>query len=237
MSKYKVVKLPFPVSGIEDIKKQYLESKGSPGGMSVRYRMPKQMVQLVGSGDDMGDDETYGMGLGKAKQWMIKLQPRQLTGLNKAKTNGKSYDLVLTKAQLKSMHGSGWFSDLFAPIAKAIAPVAEALIKPLTGKPRGRGANIEICSSCCGSGLLSKEEELDRFEANRLRHGPGSERIQQAVDAARQPQTPEQIAAIKQAAEIQRKSRRYLGMPNIKVVQPKGTGKISKKKVQPNISL
>lgn len=173
MANYRIARCPFPVSKITEIHDVYTSSKGQPGGCAIRYRMPKQMVSMVN--EKVSDDDgsgTYGMGLGDSKEMTFLLQPRQFIGLMNAKSKGKSYPLVLSAKQLKSMEGQGIFGSLFKAgksVAKSVAKTAlkeagKEAARELTKKALGGAAeesecdeDCDLCDKCNGSGLLAKQ--------------------------------------------------------------------------------
>lgn len=127
--KYKVVKVPFPADMVEKLAEEYKSKRSSPGGYSIRFRMGRGMVASVDEpvSYDSLESTIDGMGMSKLRPFMLMLQPRQHAGLMRAKSAGKPYDLVLTKSALTAMHGAGWFSDIFKPIVKIVAPMIEAV--------------------------------------------------------------------------------------------------------------
>lgn len=142
MSNYKIIKVPFPVDKIQSMKEAYDQSKSDPGGFAVRYRMPKGMVKMINEKVGAGDDETYGMGLGKAMPMTFLLQPRQYQGVMNAKEKDKSYLLVLSAKQLKQMTGQGLFSNILINAGKEVGKaVLPALVSKASNKIRGKGGD------------------------------------------------------------------------------------------------
>jgi len=183
MTDYKIAKVPFPIDKAKEIIDSYEKSKDTTGGFSVRYRMPKEMVKLTNEDVGAGVDESYGMGLGKAVKLSMLLQPRQMEGLNNAKGQGKAYNLVLSRKQLKAMKGQGLFSSILSAVAGPIAELAVGAIKKkiegkgeddtqdyqqeqpedIAAETGGRYSNeqcimeptdCDICPHCKGSGLI-----------------------------------------------------------------------------------
>jgi hypothetical protein len=178
MTSYKIAKVPFPVEKAKEILDSYEKSKNSPGGFSVRYRMPREMVAMVNENVGAGADNTYGLGLGRAERLSLLLQPRQMEGITNAKEKSKAYNLVMSKKQIKAMMGQGLFSSIISAVAPAVVEAAVgAISKKVKGKgeetetqqeqpediameAEGRGYNIEpledfdVCDHCKGSGLI-----------------------------------------------------------------------------------
>lgn len=181
MTDYKIAKVPFPLEKAKEIIESYDKSKNAPGGFSVRYRMPKEMVKMVNENTGAGADESYGLGLGKAAMLSMLLQGRQMDGLMNAKGQGKAYNLVLSRKQLKAMKGQGLFSSILSAVA---GPIAEAAVGAIANKIKGKGeddtqdyeeqpednidevgsrmneecifepSECDICPHCKGSGLI-----------------------------------------------------------------------------------
>lgn len=130
MVNYKLIRVPFPADKAREIMEQYEACKDSPGGMEIRYRLPRQMVgagSVDGEDFDPESEELVGMGLGSLIKMPILLQPRQFQGFQSAKAKGKSYPLVLNRAQLKAMKGQGLFKDIASVIAKIASPLLETV--------------------------------------------------------------------------------------------------------------
>lgn len=169
-SRYKIARLPFPVEQIQKIIDSYDKSKDSPGGLSIKYRMPKKLVATVN--EPMGSGVCgAGLDMGECIPWTIMLQPRQLTGLQNAKAKKIGYTLVLTKAQLKQMKGQGLFSTIAKTALTALAPIAvDVVSKKLKGKGTDEEDDLnyqgyeaddesqqhEICPNCNGEGIILK---------------------------------------------------------------------------------
>lgn len=131
MTNYRMIKVPFPVDKAQEIMEQYEACRHSPGGIEIRYRMPKEMVKagsIDGEDVDVSTEELTGMGLGKLMRMPLLVQPRQLTGFKSAKEKGKSYNLVLNRKQLDHMRGQGLFKDIASVIAKIAGPLLETVV-------------------------------------------------------------------------------------------------------------
>lgn len=133
-SRYRVVKVPMPLEQAKTIMESYQQTRKSPGGMSIRYRMPKVMVARGNETTGAGADESYGMGLGRAMMLPLLMQPRQFAGFENAKSQGKAYNLVLTKAQLDAMKGQGIFKKIADTLVKIAAPLLTTVAGPEAAK-------------------------------------------------------------------------------------------------------
>lgn len=130
MVNYKLVHVPFPADMAQKVLDTYESSKDSPGGIDIRYRLPKELVKagsVDGEDFDLDTEEIMGTGLGGMIKMPLLLQPRQLLGFQSAQSKGKSYPLVLTKAQLKAMKGQGLFAKIGNALLKVVAPIVDGL--------------------------------------------------------------------------------------------------------------
>lgn len=123
-----------PLEQAKTIMESYQQTRKSPGGMSIRYRMPKVMVARGNETVGAGADESYGMGLGKAMMLPLLMQPRQFAGFENAKKQGKAYNLVLTRAQLDAMKGQGIFKKIADTLVKIAAPLLTTVAGPEAAK-------------------------------------------------------------------------------------------------------